>query len=106
LINMPLYSWIKREQEERKMENWNAGQAPDTKPGPYYVTAQKAGGTAYWLMRGPFTGHAEALGVVRETMNKACELDARAHWMEWGTARMKDGSTEAGKLNSYFEVKS
>lgn len=88
------------------MQRWNTGQAPDTKPGPYYVTAQKSGGSTYWVMRGPFASHAEALDRVQETMNKAVDLDARAHWMEWGTARMEDKgpANQVGKMNIYFEV--
>lgn len=84
---------------------WNAGQVADSKPGPYFVTAQKSGGSTYWVMRGPFETHQAALDAVTETMNKAVDLDARAHWMEWGTARMVPG-TAPGKMNGYFEAQS
>ena len=86
------------------MIRWNTTQAEDTQPGPYYVTAMKENGTSAWLMRGPFETHAQALDAVRETMDKACELDARAHWMVWGTCRMKDGSSAPGKMNQFFDL--
>lgn len=84
-------------------ENFNATQATDDKPGHYYVTAQDA--NHYWLMRGPFNTHAEALAAVRETVDKACELDPRAHWKAWGTSRLPADLVRAdpGKMNCYFE---
>jgi hypothetical protein len=87
---------------DRALERWNDTQVPDVKPGPYYVTAQDA--DHYWLMRGPFDTHEEALDAVRETMNKAIDLDARAHWKQWGTARLDPAvrPTE-GKMNRFFQ---
>ncbi len=82
-------------------ERWNEGQREDTRPGPYYVTAVKPGGAGYWLMRGPFKTHGAALDAVRDTLDKAGDLDARAHWMGWGTARTGDHGP--GRLNPYFE---
>ncbi len=83
---------------------WNEGQQPDTKPGPYYVTARQ--GDKYWLMRGPFALHVDALAAVKETMCKACDLDARAHWMQWGTCRKPADLVrdDPGKMNFLFEV--
>ncbi len=82
--------------------SWNADQVPDTKAGPYYVTAQDR--EHYWLMRGPFETHSEALAAVGETVSKACELDPRAHWKAWGTSRLPSDLVRAdpGKMNGYF----
>lgn len=87
---------------KRAVERWNATQAPDVKPGPYYVTAQDP--DHYWLMRGPFETHGEALDAVAETMRKACDLDPRAHWKAWGTSRLDPAVKPiAGKMNQFFE---
>ena len=84
------------------LERWNAAQPEDTvNPGPFYVTATL--GDRYWLMRGPFETHAEALDAVRETMQKARELDARAEWMAWGTSRLDPSvRPDPGKMNDLF----
>jgi len=82
------------------VENFNSTQTPDPRPGNYYVTARK--GEFYVLLRGPFPAHADALAAVRETMLKACDLDPRGHWYEYGTARMNEYQPDIGKLNSYF----
>lgn len=82
-------------------EFWNAGQAPSPLPGKYYVSATD--GDRYWLMRGPFPTHTEALAVVRETMLKAIDLDPKAVWMGWGTCRWKnEHSAKPGRMNGYF----
>ena len=71
--------------------NWNAGQAPDDKLGDYYVTA--VDGSKTHVMAGPFRNdHAEALRAVRPTMDRACSLDGRSHFMSWGTIRVDHGS--------------
>lgn len=86
------------------MVRFNDTQTPDTKPGPYYVSAMKPDGSAYWLMRGPFDRHADALDKVSETMNKAIEIDPRAQWMAWGTCRLPADLVRAdpGKMNDLF----
>ena len=94
---------MRRMEDEMDTQFWNDGQAPDTKPGPYYVSSQN--GDHYWLMRGPYAKHADALAAVRDTMNKAIDLDARAHWMAWGTCRLPADLVRAdpGKMNRFFE---
>lgn len=64
-------------------------QAPDTKPGLYYVTVRKGADTR--LLRGPYLDdHAAALAAVPEATRIACDLDPRAHWYEFGTCRSED----------------
>jgi hypothetical protein len=86
--------------------NFNAGQAPDPRPGSYYVTARtrRDEGLFSVLLRGPFEAHSDALAAVRETMLKACDLDAKGRWYEYGTCRMPGafGTTGDGILNKYF----
>lgn len=85
------------------MENWNAEQTADARPGRYYVSCKSDRHS--WLMRGPFQDHASALTAVRETKDKACEIDGRAIWMAWGTARLGDEYVRAdeGKMNQFFD---
>ena len=75
---------------------------PDTKPGPYYVSATN--NEKYWLMRGPFDRHADALAAVDETRERAYTLDPRSHWMAWGTCRLPADNVRAdpGKMNEFF----
>ena len=78
--------------------NWNS-QAPDTKPGNYYVTAIDAGKT--YPMAGPFVNdHAAALAAVRAVREAACNIDGRACFMAWGTVRTPDTYTKLGRLNA------
>ena len=78
--------------------NWNS-QAPDTKPGNYYVTAIDAGKT--YPMAGPFVNdHAAALAAVRAVREAACNIDGRACFMAWGTVRTPDTYTKPGRLNA------
>lgn len=53
----------------------------------YYVTAID-GGKVYF-MAGPYTTHAEALGMVERARLVACERDpsGRGDFMAWGTAK-------------------
>jgi hypothetical protein len=84
-------------------EFWNAEQAPDPRPGKYYVSATN--GERYWIMRGPYDSHSAALADVRETMLKAIDLDPKAFWMKWGTCRWKnEHSATPGRMNGYFQV--
>lgn len=71
-------------------------QQPDTKPGPYYVSAIDAGQT--FLMAGPYSDHASALADVDRARSIAVEHATKAWWMAWGTVRI-EGCTRAGSLN-------
>jgi hypothetical protein len=73
-------------------------QTPDTKPGPYYVSATDAG--KFHLMAGPYNQHADALADVDRARNIACKHDGRAHFMAWGTVRM-EGCDRVGTLNKF-----
>lgn len=71
-------------------------QLPDTKPGFYYVTVYRCNNNAgiggeHRLLRGPFVNdHAKALTAVDEAVRQACDLDPRAQWYSFGTARMEE----------------
>lgn len=73
-------------------------QAPDTKPGPYYVSAMDHGKT--WLMAGPYDTHHQALADVDRARDIATEHDPRAWWKAWGTVRI-EGSAQIGALNRH-----
>ena len=73
-------------------------QQPDTKPGPYFVSA--IDGTKKYLMAGPFDLHVEALAVVDKAKNISCDHDPRAWFMSWGTCRI-EGSQSIGALNKH-----
>ena len=70
-------------------------QTPDTRPGPYYVSARDNGKT--FIMAGPYETHAEALAKVDEALQIANEHDGRAWFMSWGTVRV-GGSERIGTL--------
>lgn len=76
---------------------------PDTRPGNYYVSVRRdSGEPRYVLLAGPWPTHAEALAMVDRVTAIACELDPRAHWYAFGTARLPDDDSvpiRAGKLN-------
>lgn len=75
-------------------------QVPDTKPGNYYVTAI-SGEKVAWLL-GPFVNdHGAALGMVDAARAKACDIDPRAHWYSFGTARAEHDFP--GKLNGLLQ---
>ncbi len=60
---------------------------PDTKPGFYYVTARRDNGDAVFLA-GPFLNdHQGALDAVAGAKAKAMDVDPRAPWYSYGTAR-------------------
>ncbi len=71
-------------------------QTPDTRPGPYYVSA--IDGRKNYLMAGPYAQHADALEDVQRVREIADKADARAHFMAWGTCRI-EGSTQVGNMN-------
>lgn len=73
-------------------------QEPDDKPGPYYVTVKREDGK-FRLLAGPYAEHKDALADVDMARKIAEELDRRAIWYAFGTARMKDGYDKPGILN-------
>lgn len=78
-------------------------QTPDTKPGNYYVTVVREGGD-YRPLLGPFPNdHASALALVDAAKDKAIEIDDRAFWYAYGTARIDDYD-RPGLLNEYFNL--
>ena len=71
----------------------SGAQAPDSKPGFYYVSVVRDSGD-YRLLRGPFVNdHAGALAAVDAARFRAYDLDPRAQWYAYGTARL---DTDAG----------
>lgn len=74
-------------------------QTPDTKPGPYYVSA--IDGAKTYLMAGPYDQHADALADVDKARDIATSADGRAWFMAWGTVRRNDGATTPGRLNIF-----
>ena len=76
-------------------------QTPDTRPGPYYVSAVDAG--RLYLMAGPYADHATALQDVDRALAIAHEHDARAWFMTWGTVRV-DGCDKIGRLNQHHLI--
>jgi len=73
-------------------------QQPDTKPGPYYVSAME--GNKTWLMAGPYATHRQALQDVQKARDIATEHDPRAWWKAWGTVRV-EGASRVGALNKH-----
>ena len=74
-------------------------QEPDPRPGPYYVTA--IDGTRHAFLLGPYDHHQDALDMVDEGRRIAQELDRRAIWYAFGTARVAD-YRKAGILNEHI----
>lgn len=76
-------------------------QEPDPRPGNYYVSVMDGDRRA--LLLGPFPTHQQALDMVEPVRAKGLELDPRALWYEFGTARLQDdGIAIGGNLNSHF----
>lgn len=78
-------------------------EAPDTRPGAYYVSV--IDGQRRALLAGPWPTHPEALNMVETVRVKACELDPRGHFYAFGTARLPDDDSvpiRAGSLNKHF----
>ena len=65
--------------------HFNAEQEPDPRPGFYYVTCIDGDRVAF--VRGPWADHASALAAVHTVKVTAEDLDPRAFWYAWGTAR-------------------
>lgn len=78
-------------------------QAPDSKPGSYYVSVRKDNGDWRPLL-GPFVdNHAAALAWVDKAQAKALDMDPRASWYSYGTVRLEPGAAApAGILNKFF----
>ena len=76
-------------------------QAPDTKPGAYFVSALN--GRSVALLAGPFRDdHAAALAAVDPVRREAEKVDPRAIWHAFGTVRLDydhPRATTPGKLN-------
>lgn len=53
----------------------------------FYVSA--IDGSRKALVAGPFESHEEALDAVDATRSEWCELDGRAWFYAWGTARVR-----------------
>ncbi len=74
------------------------GQAPDTKPGCYYVTLVRGRRTAFLV--GPFVDdHAGALSFVGRARDAAMQADPWAHFDAVGTSRTDYGCRKPGVLN-------
>lgn len=74
-------------------------QAPDTAPGPYYVSA--VDGSHKVLASGPYQTHAEALALVDRALHLADQHDGRAWFAAWGTVRMQPNYTSPGVLQKW-----
>jgi hypothetical protein len=73
-------------------------QAPDPQPGHYYVSVIDGGRRG--LIAGPWPTHAEALAAVDTVRAIACDVEPRAHFYAFGTARYDKSLTPvAGALN-------
>jgi hypothetical protein len=70
----------------------------DTRPGFYYVSVIRDDG-AYRFLAGPFETHVEALAAVPRARDVARDLDPRATWYAFGTART-DENSGPGMLNN------
>lgn len=63
-------------------------QAPDARPGFYYVSVVRDAND-YRLLRGPFVNdHAGALAAVDAARYRAYDLDPRAYFYAYGTCRL------------------
>ena len=72
-------------------------QAPDTAPGPYYVSIVDGGRLC--LALGPFRTHAPAIAAVSPVRTYCNRMDGRCHFMTFGTVRVTDGTDTPGRLN-------
>lgn len=76
-------------------------QAPDPRPGNYYVSV--IDGPRRALLAGPWPTHAAALAMVDTVRELAVQIDPKAHFYAFGTARLPDDDTvpiRAGSLSS------
>ena len=74
----------------------------DLQPGYYYVSV--IDGPRWSFLLGPFpNNHAAALRMVNKVKKKAAEVDPRAHFYAFGTARLPlECSPRKGVLNDLF----
>lgn len=73
----------------------------DPRPGSYYVSC--IDGPRRALLYGPLPSHAAALAMVDQVRAVAVEVDPRAHWYSFGTARADVDYTRPGALNALVE---
>ena len=73
----------------------------DPRPGSYYVSCIY--GEKRALLYGPLPSHAAALAMVERVRAVAVEVDPRAHWYSFGTARADVDYTRPGVLNALVE---
>lgn len=78
------------------MNNLSHMTAPDTAPGPYFVSAIDGG--KVHIMAGPYADHPAALADVDKARDITHDRDGRAWFMSWGTVRI-EGSDRVGNLN-------
>lgn len=79
-------------------------QAPDNKPGDYFVSVISDAGH-YRLLAGPFVNdHAAALAAVSKARAIAYELDPKAPWYKYGTCRLELESGALGILNDRMQL--
>ena len=73
--------------------------APDTRPGSYYVSVIDA--DRFALALGPYDRHADALANVERVSRYVHEHDSKAVWYGFGTCRIGDTfpCEQRGKLN-------
>jgi len=75
----------------------------DPRDGRYYVSV--VDGKRFTLLLGPFQRHQDALNRVDECYQLACKLNSWAHFYAYGTVRMDDNFTLAGKFNDLLKYK-
>jgi hypothetical protein len=69
----------------------------------FYVSV--VDGERFNFLAGPFDTHAEALAQVEPTRSRAEEVDPRACWYSFGTARAPAGYTAPGLLDAAYPKK-
>jgi hypothetical protein len=74
-------------------------EAPDTRPGRYYVTVREGNRHGYLL--GPYDTHAEALSHVQRGSEYAAGVDVKAHWYAFGTGRLRDDAETVKSVFGY-----
>jgi hypothetical protein len=81
------------------MNTCERGCTPESCPpdGRYYVSV--IDGPAYYLMAGPYPTHAAALADVDKVRTICVANDGKAHFMGYGTCRVKEGELKPGTLN-------
>lgn len=83
-------------------EDTTEQQAPDTRPGHYYVSALPGVGEVkdgrYWLLAGSWPTHAKALAQVRPVWDYCLRVDpVGATWKSYGTCRLEVVEGETAK---------